>query len=58
MSLQALTQQQRIDLANALTKATVNVRQNVNRLPVNYLTDVDASLAAAKTLLDAAIAAT
>lgn len=55
MALQNRTQQERLNLANALAKAEKLVRDNVNRLPVNYPTTVDAALTALKTQLDATV---
>lgn len=57
MALQNRTQEQRLALANALARAEAQVRQNVNRLPVNYPADVQAALAALNVELDATIAA-
>lgn len=57
MALQNRTQEQRLALANALARAEAQVRQNVNRLPVNYPADVAAALAALNVELDATIAA-
>jgi len=56
MSLQNRTQQERLNLANALDRASAAVRQNVNRNPVDYSQDITTVLAAAKTELDATIA--
>ena len=55
MSLDTRTQEQRLALANALARAEAQVRQNVNRLPVNYPEDVQAALVALNVLLDATI---
>lgn len=55
MALQNLTQEHRLALANALARAEAQVRQNVNRLPVNYPEDVQAALVALNVLLDATI---
>lgn len=57
MALQNRTGAQRLALANALARAEALVRNNVQAGPVNYPTDIAAALAAAKTLLDAAVAA-
>lgn len=57
MALQNRTQEQRLALANALARAEAQVRQNVNRLPVNYPADVQAALVALNVLLDATVAA-
>lgn len=56
MSVQTLSSDNRLKLANALLNASVAVRQNVESRPVNYVADVDATLAKAKALLDAAVA--
>ena len=56
MALQNRTQEQRLALANALARAEAQVRQNVNRLPVNYPEDVQAALVALDVLLHATIA--
>ncbi|APU03197.1 hypothetical protein HOR51_gp56 [Ralstonia phage phiAp1] len=58
MSIANRTTQQKLDLANALAKAEALVRRSVQELPVNFLTDIDAAIAAAKTQVDATVAAT
>ncbi|CAI3971320.1 hypothetical protein VAC51_00009 [Variovorax phage VAC_51] len=57
MALQNRTSEQRLYLANALARAEALVRNNVQAGPVNYPTDVQAALVAAKTVLDLAVAA-
>lgn len=57
MAIANLTTAQRERLANSLTRAAQDVHRNLQNLPVNYADDVAASLALAKTLLDAAITA-
>lgn len=58
MTIANRTVQQKLDLANALAKAEALVRRSVQEGPVNYLTDIDAAITAAKTQVDATVAAT
>jgi len=57
MSYANLTAQQRLNLANVLAKTEALVRNNIQAKPANYLTDIDAALAAAKSAVDTAVSA-
>lgn len=57
MALDNRTAQQRIELANALDRASAAVRENVYRSPVNWPVDVQDALSDAKVVLDLAVAA-
>lgn len=57
MALQNQTAAQRLALANALDRASAQVRENIYRTPVNYPADVADALGDLNTLLDATIAA-